>query len=66
MATVRKDVLENYERCSKEGREAAPGSPCPYGMAEMMKRNIWLAAHYDEWGKEAWENARRPKQEYSF
>jgi len=45
-------------KCVAEGRKAEAGTRCPYGMVDIMERCAWLAGHYDQHGKEAWEKAR--------
>lgn len=43
----------------KEGENAKPGTICPYGMIDIGPRCAWLAAHYDRYGRRAWDKARQ-------
>ena len=53
-----KTTLINTEQYVKEGEAAKSGDKCPYSTESLMERCAWLAGHYDQHGKIAWEMAR--------
>lgn len=48
-----------YKPQQIDGEKAEPGTKCPWGVTEIGARCAWLAGHYDKYGLEAWEKARR-------
>ena len=38
---------EAYRKGAKAKSEGLSEQSCPHGMGEMLKRNAWLAGHYD-------------------
>lgn len=41
------------------GQSARPGSRCPYESgSDIGKRCAWLAGHFDQHGRAAWERAK--------
>lgn len=49
---------KRVESIIQEGALARPGVICPYGGSQLAERCAWLAGHFDQHGKAAWEKAR--------
>lgn len=52
-----KNCSHRFIRYTEQGREAKPGSSCPYGITDIGLRCAWLAGHYDAHGYIAWAHA---------